>query len=27
MTAPFVKMENYEVKSNRETGDGRCDIF
>jgi hypothetical protein len=27
LTALFVKVENYEVKSNRETGDGRCDIF
>ncbi|MDR1815007.1 MAG: ATP-binding protein [Tannerella sp.] len=27
LTAMFVKVENYEVKSNRETGDGRCDIF
>jgi hypothetical protein len=27
LTALLVKAENYEVKSNRETGDGRCDIF
>jgi hypothetical protein len=27
LTALFVKAANYEVKSNRETGDGRCDIF
>jgi hypothetical protein len=27
LTALFVKVDDYEVKSNRETGDGRCDIF
>jgi hypothetical protein len=27
LTALLVKTPNYEVKSNRETGDGRCDIF
>ncbi|MDR1859471.1 MAG: PD-(D/E)XK nuclease domain-containing protein, partial [Bacteroidales bacterium] len=27
LTALFVKVGDYEVKSNRETGDGRCDIF
>ncbi|MDR1746354.1 MAG: ATP-binding protein [Tannerella sp.] len=27
LTALFVRTPEYEVKSNRETGDGRCDIF
>ncbi|MDR1814305.1 MAG: ATP-binding protein [Tannerella sp.] len=27
LTALFTNVKGYEVKSNRETGDGRCDIF
>jgi hypothetical protein len=27
LTALLLKTPNYEVKSNRETGNGRCDIF
>ncbi|MDR1722824.1 MAG: PD-(D/E)XK nuclease domain-containing protein, partial [Tannerella sp.] len=27
LTALFTNVKDYEVKSNRETGDGRCDIF